>query len=61
MALELVLTLAEMPPITSTCGAREESKKLTDIANGKDKNTWVFNYALPVDLKGNGLYTKMTC
>ena len=51
---DLVPTLAEKPPTSITCGRGEEPRKLTDIANGKDKNALVFNYAIPADLDGNG-------
>ena len=46
--------LANKPPTTITCGAGKEPRKLTGIENGKGKNAWVFNYALPVDLESNG-------
>ena len=54
MAEDLVPTLAKKPPTSITCGPGEEPRKLTDIANGKGKNAWVFSYALPADLDGNG-------
>ena len=54
MAEELVPTLAKKPPTSITCGPGKESRKLADIANGKGKNAWVFNYALPADLDSNG-------
>ena len=54
MAEELVPTLAKKPPTNITCGSGEEPKKLTDVANGKVKNAWVFNYALSADLDSNG-------
>ena len=54
MAVELVLTLAKKPLTSITCGPGKEPRKLTDVANGKGKNAWVFNYALPADLDGNG-------
>ena len=55
MVEDLVLTLAKKPPTSITCGPGEELRKLTDVANGKGKNAWVFNYALPADLDGNGV------
>ena len=54
MADNLVLILAKKPPTSITCGSGKAPKKLTDIANGKGKNAWVFNYALPADLDSNG-------
>ena len=54
MAEELVPTLAKKPATSITCGPDEEQRKLTDIANGKGKNAWVFNYSLPADSDGNG-------
>ena len=54
MAEDLVPTLAKKPPTSITCTPGKELRKLTDIANGKGKNAWVFNYALPADLDGNG-------
>ena len=54
MAEELVPTLAKKPTTSITCGPGEELRKLTDIVNGKGKNAWVFNYALPADLDSNG-------
>ena len=56
----MVPTLAKRPPITITLGPGDE-RKLVDVANGKGKNAWVFNYALPVDLESNGRYSKMVC
>ena len=46
--------IAKKPPTSITCGPGEEPRKLTDVANGKGKNAWVFNYALPADLDSNG-------
>ena len=54
IAEELVPTLAKKPPTSITCGPGKEPRKLMDIANGKGKNVWVFNYALPADLDSNG-------
>ena len=54
MAEDLVPTLAKKPTTSITCGPGEEPRKLTDVANGKGKDAWVFNYALPVDLESNG-------
>ena len=54
MVEDLVPTLAKKPPKSTTCGPGEEPRKLMDIANGKGKNAWVFNYALSADLGGNG-------
>ena len=54
MAEELVPTLAKKPPKSITCGPGEEPRKVSDIANGKGKNAWVLNYALPADLDSNG-------
>ena len=54
MAEELVPTLAKKPPTSITCGPGKEPRKLMDVANGKGKNAWVFNYALPADLDSNG-------
>ena len=53
-------TLAKKPPKTIILGPGDE-RKLENVANGKGKNAWVFNYALPVDLGSNGRYSKMTC
>ena len=50
----MVLTLAKKPPRSIACGPGKEPRKLTDIANGKGKNAWVYNYALPADLDSNG-------
>ena len=54
IAEDLVPTLAKNPPTSITCVPGKEPRKLTDIVNGKGKNAWVFNYALPADLDGNG-------
>ena len=54
MAEDLVPTLAKKPPTSITSGPGKEPRKLMDVANGKGKNGWVFNYALPADLDGNG-------
>ena len=54
MTEDLVLTLPKKPPTSITCGPGEVPRKLRDIANGKGKNAWVFNYAHPADLDGNG-------
>ena len=54
MAEDLVPTLAKKLPTSITCGPGEEPKKLMDVANGKGKNAWVFNYALFADLDSNG-------
>ena len=58
MAEDLVPTLAKKPPTSITCGPGKEPRKLTDVANGKGKNAWVFNYALPADLDGKGSTAK---
>ena len=50
----MVPTLAKKPLTSITCGPGEEPRKLTDIANGKGKNAWVFNYAIFADLDSNG-------
>ena len=54
MAEELVPRLAKKPSTSITCGSGEELKKLKDVVNGKGKNAWDFNYALPTDLDSNG-------
>ena len=47
-------TLVKKPLTSITSGPGEEPRKLTDVANGKGKNAWVFNNALSADLDSNG-------
>ena len=45
--------MARKPPVMFACSNREVTK-LSEKANGKGKNDWVFYYMVPLDVQAKG-------